>query len=88
MVSHSMDDMARLATRLLVMSEGKLVATGTPKEIFSDSAMMDSIGLGVPEATQPADRLRARGYPVPEGIYRQSELQEVLLRLWKEGASC
>ena len=88
MVSHSMDDMARLATRLLVMSEGKLVATGTPKEIFSDSAMMDSIGLGVPEATQLADRLRARGYPVPEGIYRQSELQEVLLRLWKEGASC
>ena len=88
MVSHSMDDMARLATRLLVMSEGKLVATGTPKEIFSDSAMMDSIGLGVPEATQLADQLRARGYPVPEGIYRQSELQEVLLRLWKEGASC
>lgn len=88
MVSHSMDDMARLATRLLVMSEGKLVATGSPREIFADSAMMDSIGLGVPEATQLADRLRAKGYPVPEGIYRQSELQEYLLRLWKEVSSC
>ena len=88
MVSHSMDDMARLATRLLVMSEGKLVATGSPSEIFADSAMMDSIGLGVPEATQLADRLRAKGYPVPEGIYRQSELQEYLLRLWKEVSSC
>lgn len=88
MVSHSMDDMARLATRLLVMSEGKLVASGSPREIFADSAMMDSIGLGVPEATQLADRLRAKGYPVPEGIYRQSELQEYLLHLWKEVSSC
>ncbi len=88
MVSHSMDDMARLATRLLVMSEGKLVATGSPREIFANSAMMDSIGLGVPEATQLADRLRAKGYPVPEGIYRQTELQEYLLRLWKEVSSC
>ena len=88
MVSHSMDDMARLATRLLVISEGKLVATGSPSEIFADSAMMDSIGLGVPEATQLADRLRTKGYPVPEGIYRQSELQEYLLRLWKEVSSC
>lgn len=88
MVSHSMDDMARLATRLLVMSEGKLVATGSPREIFQQAEMMNSIGLGVPEATQLADRLRARGYSVPEGIYTQQELQDYLLKLWKEGGSC
>ena len=88
MVSHSMDDMARLATRLLVMSEGKLVATGSPREIFRQTEMMNSIGLGVPEATQLADRLRARGYSVPEGIYTQKEIRDYLLSLWKEEGAC
>ena len=40
MVSHSMDDMARLATRLIVMSDGKIAAEGTPREIFAQEAMM------------------------------------------------
>ena len=88
MVSHSMDDMARLASRLIVMSRGKLVADGTPREIFAQDEMMTSIGLGVPEAAALASRLRARGLNIPEGIYRQDELKDCLLRLWKEGGAC
>ena len=49
MVSHSMDDMARLATRLIVMAEGKILASGAPREIFAREELMVSAGLGVVE---------------------------------------
>ena len=88
MVSHSMDDMARLATRLIVMSEGKIVAEGTPREIFSREDMMTSIGLDVPEAARLCARLRAKGYNLPADLYRTEELKQHLLRLWKEGSAC
>ena len=88
MVSHSMDDVARLATRLIVMSRGKLVATGSPREIFSQVEMMDRIGLGVPEAAKLAAMLRARGIDLPEDLYTQDELREHILARWKEVKSC
>ena len=88
MVSHSMDDMARLATRLIVMSEGKIVAEGTPREIFAREEMMTSIGLDVPDAARLCTMLRARGYDLPSDLYRPEELKEQLLRLWKEGSDC
>ena len=88
MVSHSMDDMARLATRLIVMSEGKIVAEGTPREIFAREDMMTSIGLDVPDAARLCARLRAMGYNLPADLFRPEELKEQLLRLWKEGSVC
>ena len=84
MVSHSMDDCARLATRLIVMSKGKLVATDTPRNIFRQVDMMQSIGLGVPEAAKLCALLRQRGLDLPEDLYTQQELHDHLLRLWKE----
>jgi len=88
MVSHSMDDMARLATRLVVMSEGKIVSEGTPREIFAREDMMTSIGLDVPDAARLCARLRAKGYDLPADLFRPEELKEQLLRLWKEGSAC
>ena len=95
MVSHSMDDMARLATRLVVMAEGKILATGTPREIFAQEEMMVSAGLGVPEAARLCRALRDRGLDLPADLYRPRELKEHLLRLWrnaqssgKEGSPC
>ena len=88
MVSHSMDDMARLATRLIVMSEGKIVAEGTPREIFARQEMMVSIGLDVPDAARLCALLRAKGYDIPADLFRPEELKEQLLRLWKEGSAC
>ena len=88
MVSHSMDDMARLATRLIVMSEGKIAAEGTPREIFAREDMMTSIGLDVPDAARLCARLRAKGYDLPADLFRPEELKEQLLRLWKEGSAC
>ena len=88
MVSHSMDDMARLATRLIVMSEGKIVADGLPREIFAREDMMTSIGLDVPAAARLCAQLRAKGYDLPADLFRPEELKEQLLRLWKEGSAC
>ena len=95
MVSHSMGDMARLATRLVVMAEGKILASGTPREIFAQEEMMVSAGLGVPEAARLCRALRERGLDLPADLYRPQELKEHLLRLWrnaqasgKEGSPC
>ena len=88
MVSHSMDDMARLATRLIVMSEGKIVAEGSPREIFAREEMMTSIGLDVPDAARLCARLRAKGYNLSADLFRPEELREALLRLWKGESAC
>lgn len=88
MVSHSMDDVAALATRLVVMSRGELVATGAPRDIFRQVEMMESIGLGVPEAAKLCALLRARGVSLPDDLYTIDEVREHLLRLWKGGAPC
>ncbi len=84
MVSHSMDDVARLATRLVVMSRGELVATGTPREIFKQAKMMESIGLGVPEAAKLCNMLRQRGIQLPDDLYQMDEARDAILARWKE----
>lgn len=84
MVSHSMDDVARLATRMLVMSKGRLVLDDTPRSVFQQADMMRSIGLDVPQAAKLCAALRARGLDLPADLYTQQELHDALLKLWKE----
>lgn len=84
MVSHSMNDISRLATRLIVMNKGRLVADGTPRELFRQVGMMESVGLGVPQATKLCALLRKRGIDIPDDLYTIDQVREHLLRLWKE----
>ncbi len=84
MVSHSMDDISRLATRLIVMNKGRLVADGTPRELFRQVGMMESVGLGVPQATKLCALLRKQGIDIPDDLYTIDQVREHLLRLWKE----
>ena len=91
MVSHSMDDMARLASRLIVMAEGRILASGTPRQIFAQEEMMVSAGLGVPEAARLCRELRAKGIDLPADLYRPDELKDHLLKLWSSrrgGSAC
>ena len=81
MVSHSMDDIASLATRLLVMSKGRLVMTGTPREIFVQQDLLQSIGLGVPQAAELTHALIAEGFDLPPDLYTLDEVQAHLLRI-------
>ena len=88
MVSHSMDDVARLATRVAVMSHGKLIATGTPREVFSRQDMMENAGLRIPEAARLCQSLRQRGVPLPDGLFTLEELRTHLSALWREAHPC
>lgn len=74
MVSHSMDDVASLAERVIVMNQGRVAMDGTPREVFSQGEALRAIGLDVPQAVELADRLRERGIAVPQGLYRPEEL--------------
>lgn len=64
MVSHAMDDIAQCARKVLVMHKGQLVKSGTPQEVFADSAFLQSIGLGVPTMATLQEQLRRRGLDV------------------------
>lgn len=84
MVSHSMDDVARLATRMVVMSRGQLVMEGAPRDVFQQGNRMREIGLDVPAAVKLCAALRARGIELPADLYTPEEVQAALLMRWKE----
>lgn len=86
LVTHSMDDVARIADRLIVMDHGKVVMDGTPQEVFSCPEELTEMGLTVPVATKIAMELRKRGVDIPDAIYTTSYLSKVLLAR-KEGNS-
>ncbi|MEI3405575.1 MAG: hypothetical protein V8Q79_03090 [Christensenellales bacterium] len=73
MVSHSMDDVAALAERVIVMNHGSVVMDGTPAEVFAKGEELRAIGLDVPQAVELAQKLREKGFDIPEGIYRMDE---------------
>lgn len=75
MVSHSMDDVAALAERVVVMNHGKVAMDGAPREVFSRGEELRAIGLDVPQAVELAQKLREKGFDVPEGIYKIEEVR-------------
>jgi len=78
-VSHNMDDVARLADRVFVMAAGGIVKEGPPTEVFADEEFLKNIGLGVPRATSFAGRLRRGGPNLREQtILSMDELLEAL----------
>lgn len=87
MVSHSMDDVASLAERVIVMNHGVIVMDGAPRDVFSRGEELRAIGLDVPQAVELAQQLRARGLPVPEGVYREEELEQAIEAILGKGES-
>ena len=87
MVSHSMDDVASLAERVIVMNRGEVFMDGAPREVFSRGDDLRAIGLDVPQAVELAQRLRERGLSVPEGVYREEELRQAIEAILGKGES-
>ncbi|MBR3866484.1 MAG: energy-coupling factor transporter ATPase [Butyricicoccus sp.] len=83
-VSHSMEDIARVADRLLVMSDAHVFACGTPREVFARGEEIISIGLDIPEITKVILELRRRGFDLDPSIYTV-EQAVAALRALKEG---
>ena len=80
MVSHSMEDVARHADRILVMNRGEIMYLDTPKAVFSHSEELAEMGLSLPAPCRVAALLRAKGKDVPLGICTREDLEESLLR--------
>jgi energy-coupling factor transport system ATP-binding protein len=85
LVSHSMEEIARVATRLIVLEHGKIVADGQPRQVFAEAEMLTSIGLGVPQVTELMLALRERGFKVPRVALSLEEACEVILGLVSGG---
>ncbi len=68
-VSHSMDDVARFATKVIVMNNSKVEMSGTVDDVFEKASRLREIGLSVPQITEIFIKLREKGYPVSEKIY-------------------
>lgn len=83
LVSHSMEDIAKLVDRIIVMNEGTIALTGTPKEVFSHGELLEGMGLDIPHIAKLMHGLRARGMDVPDNIYTIEEAKEAILRLKK-----
>ncbi len=79
-ITHFMEEAAQ-ADRILVVSEGKIVSSGTPREVFADVKKMRDLHLDVPRMTALAADLRAEGMPLREGILSVEELAEEVERL-------
>ena len=85
LVSHSMNEVAREAQRLVVFRDGTIPYSGTPQEVFSHGAELERMGLGVPEMTRVFARLRDMGYQVPASVYTVEQARDAIL-LARKGA--
>jgi len=80
LVSHNMDDVARLANRVVAIKQGAIVADGTPKEVFKNRELIKDIGLDVPMAASLVDKLEEKGIVLSKDIILMSELEEALVQ--------
>jgi energy-coupling factor transport system ATP-binding protein len=85
LVSHNMDDAARLSERVLVMSQGRLVCDGTPAFVFSQEDMLKGIGLDTPEISRLMSRLHNLNPRIPLGVFSVQAAAEALLAIGGKG---
>ena len=80
-VSHSMEDVAKTAERVIVMNDGHFEMQGTVAEVFAQAEHLQKIGLNVPQVTLLTDKLRLAGYDLPEHIYTVKYAADAIKKL-------
>lgn len=79
LVTHSMEDIAENATRIMVIDKGRLVMDDTPKEVFAREEELEAIGLTIPQVTKFMKKLNEKGYDVdPRALSVEEALQSIL----------
>jgi energy-coupling factor transport system ATP-binding protein len=79
LVSHSMEEVARTADRLVVVCDGRIPFTGTPREVFSHGDELEAMGLGVPQMTRVFYRLKAMGVDIDPSVYTIEQARDAIL---------
>ena len=87
LVSHSMEDVGKLAQRIIVMNNGKVALEGTPAKVFKEVTTLESIGLAVPQVTYLMRALREKGFVVSDEIFTINQAKEELLRILNKDKS-
>lgn len=80
LVSHSMEDIAKLVNKVVVLYKGKIHMEGTPKEIYTQAEELRNIGLGVPQVAQIVNELRKKGFNIKPDILTVEEAKEEILK--------
>ena len=80
-ITHSMEDIARFATRLVVFNKGVIAMDDAPGSVFRHVEELEQMGLTVPSVTKVFSLLKGRGLPVEDGVYTVHKAVEVLQRL-------
>lgn len=91
LVSHSMEDMANCAEKILVMNAGTVFCYDTVENVFRQAKALQKIGLAVPQITRVCMQLREKGIPIRDDIYTVEAAYQQILQLYrqqKEGAGC
>ena len=81
LVSHSMEDVGKLAERIVVINKGKIALMGKPAEIFKEVETLESIGLAVPQVTYLMRALREKGFNVSDEVFTVEQGSKELLRV-------
>lgn len=85
LVSHNMDEVARLADRVIVMSAGEIIMDAPPKEVFTQIEKLDEIGLGAPDIIYLMRALKKAGLDVDDTIFMTEQARDEILRALKKG---
>lgn len=80
LVSHSMEDVAKLVSRIIVMHGNKIILSGTPREVFREVEALESIGLGVPQISYLVRALKKKNINLKEDIFTVEEAKEEILK--------
>lgn len=83
MVSHSMEDVAKIANRVLVLNNSEVAMFGTVAEVYSKSAELSEMGLSVPQITKIFSALRERGFAVSDSVFTVEQGVSELMRFFE-----
>ena len=81
LVSHSMEEVAKVADKIFVMDEGRCVLSGTPKEVFKEVETLEKVGLAVPQVTYLVRELNKVGFNLPNDIFTLEQAKKELLKI-------
>lgn len=84
LVSHSMEDVAKMVSRIIVMHRGKVALTGTPKEVFAKADEIEKMGLAAPQISYVLKELNKKGYHLPNDVYTTEEAIQILYDFMKK----
>lgn len=82
LVSHSMEDVAKVANRIIVMDNGQCILDGKPQNIFKEISTLESVGLGVPQVTYLIRELNKRGFHISDDVFTLEQAKREILKVF------